>query len=144
MLVSISKATKNDKMQNNAVLIDDAITYLHGNLMHTKNCPHLSRKKGRTNQCSCMSNFIEDVSSSDDDSASQLTQATACFIVFFAKQSCQIQQQYVIFFYRLAYQYWAITKEQNQSSLFLQHHYQIPVLCDPENGLQLNETVPYV
>jgi ribosomal protein L22 len=91
-----------------------------------------------------MSNFIEDVSSSDDDSASQLTQATARFIVFFAKQSRQIQQQYVMSFYRSAYQYWSLTKEQKQSSLFSQHHYQIPVLCDPENGFQLTETVPYV
>jgi hypothetical protein len=87
-----------------------------------------------------MSNFVEDINS--EDGVSPLTQATARFIVYFAKQTRAIQQSYVMSWYRSAFQYWQFKSKDDPQ--YSRYHFQVPILCDPENGLEYKETLPYV
>jgi hypothetical protein len=139
--VSIAKASKNTLMLSDDVLIEDAITFLQWHAIHTTLCPHLSGKKGKTNKCSCMLHFkIDDTGGEGTPSA--FTLATARFIVFFSKQPCTTQQQYVMFWYRSAARYWSKHTEKNKT--FVPYMYEVPVLCDPINGIELQSEVPYV
>jgi hypothetical protein len=99
VVVSQSRACNSSQLQDDEVLVDQAIEYLHWHALHTNNCPHLSSKKGRTNNCSCMSVFAKDVQAEFEDSVAPLTLATARFMTFFAKLERSQQQQYVMFWF---------------------------------------------
>jgi hypothetical protein len=128
--------------QDDEVLVDHAIEYLHWHALNTPFCPHKSGEKTRFNKCQCMTVFAEDVNNTHE-SASPLTRATARFIAFFAKLERTVQQQWVMGWHRTAYQYWSSFIHNGQSN---NNHrfYQLAVLCDPENDLVINEPLPYM
>jgi hypothetical protein len=123
------------------VLIDKAIMYLHWHALHTMNCPHVSGKKGRNNQCNCMSYFTEDITC-NDDSTTPLILATSRFMVYFAKLHQKVQQQYSMGLYRHALFYSQHTT--NQSDQYSPYIFEVPVICDPEEGVALYEQLPLV
>jgi hypothetical protein len=64
--------------------------------------------------------------------------------VYFAKLHYKQQQQWVMFWYRSAAQYWVKTHENNQRK-FIPYTFQVPILNDPETNLQVQQNkVPYV
>jgi hypothetical protein len=134
-LLKRAKAINNTRQQDDKYLVDHTISYLHWHALHTSNCPSLRQMIGHTNSCSCMSHFSERVLETDDDRASPLTRVTARFIVYFSKLHKTEQQKHVMGMFRMSQ---FIAKSGDHLT------YEIPVLCDPEVGIELDEPIPYV
>jgi hypothetical protein len=144
-IVLYSQSTGNKTHINDDVVIDSAIAYLHYHATYTKNCLQVAGKKGKTNSCTCMSVFAIN----SNGTSSILTRSAARFIAFFVKQSRSTQQQYVMSWYRAASLQWTAaqanhartnTRMGGNTSL----HFQVPLLCDPEEGVLITTNVPLV
>jgi hypothetical protein len=84
--VVYSNHSNTQNLIDDGVLLESAIAYLHWHSIHTTKCPHLCGKKGKTNQCNCLSAFAP-ATGADGVAPTPLTMATARFLTFFSKQS---------------------------------------------------------
>jgi hypothetical protein len=115
-------------------LVAKGIKYLEWHAVHTKKCPHQLQKKGQTNTCSCMSNFLaKDLADEEGNKTSDLTLVTAHFIAYFAKQKRETQQMHVMFWYCMATLYWMA--EVAVKSKYSSYMFPVPVLSDIENNI---------
>jgi hypothetical protein len=144
--VVYSNQSNTDNLIDDGVLLKSAIVYLHWHSIHTTKCLHLCGKKGKTNQCNCLSAFAPAAGAANGVAPTPLTMATAWFLTFFSKQSQTTQQQYVMFWYRSAFLQWKFLQAHSiRTGGSMPYHYSILLFNNLENNLQvLPEDSPFI